>query len=358
MYRSGFRGKKHFFSINDFNREELEFINYAAKGLHRYSGGGNKLPILHGYILDPMFFEHSTRTLKSTIAAMETMGGTCLPPHMEVYSSRMKGEPKLDTLVAVSQDCDMIAIRDKSPDTMQQYMQLPDGHNLVPLINCGSGAHEHPTQCETDLRTIDKWHNTLDNLLVLIAGDLKYGRVPHSLIYGLRKFSNNKVVGFRVRDLGLTENYRDNGYEEHDISYLPEFVKQIDPNTKTVLYVTRIQWEREAQKRNQDFDSFTPERKEEIRKEIQLEEYSYEITPSVVDSTSESTIVMHALPRGPELSDELFYYHKKVKAIDQMRNSVPVRMALLGLFLGKEPEISELIGRQLDNQRVSYTSDE
>ena len=341
MSELGFRGKEHFFSINDFNREELELILYTAEILHSYSGGGNKLPILNGYILDPVFFEHSTRTLHSTIAAMETMGGSCLPPLMEVYSSRMKGESKLDTLVALSQDCDIIAIRDKTPDTMQEYMKLPKRHNLVPLVNCGSGSYEHHTQCVTDLRTIKKHLGTLDDLVVIISGDLKYGRVPHSLIYGLRKFSNNKIIGFPVKDLGLGDKYKFEGYEQHDISKLKDFVKEIPQNLNVVFYITRIQWERVAQERYPDFDQFGQEKKEEIRREIQFKEYFYDTTEEIMDNTPKNTIGLHALPRGPELTDELFFYHPKIVAIDQMRNSLPARMSIFGNILGKTSDILE-----------------
>jgi aspartate carbamoyltransferase catalytic subunit len=348
MSENGYTGPNHFLSVKDYTRDGLETILHHIEILDLYSGGGNKLNILSGYILDPVFFEHSTRTLHSTIAAMITMGGDYLPPLMEIYSSRMKGESKLDTLVALSQDCDIIAIRDKDQETMDEYTKLPKEHNLVPLVNCGSGSKGHPTQCITDLRTIKKYLDTLDDLVVLIAGDLKYGRVPHSLIQGLNKFSNNKIVGFPVKDLGLTHEYRTNGYEEHDISKLPEFVaKEIHPKTKTVVYITRIQWERIAHERHSNFDQFDQEKKEYIRKQIQLNEYFYEITPEIMNNTPENTIGLHALPRGPELSDELFLYslNPKLKPVNQMRASIATRMGILGHSLEKQSEIDELEDR-------------
>lgn len=350
----GWRDKEHLLGINDFSREEIEFILHASEILHPYSGKGNKLDILCGHILKPVFFEPSTRTLNSFVSAMITMGGDSLLSHTEIGSSREKGETKLDTLITLSQFSDIIVIRDTDPDTMNAYVKLSKKYRLVPLINCGSGADEHPTQTLLDLYSIKEELGSLDNLIFLITGDLKYGRVAHSLIHGIKKFSNNKVIGVPVKDLKLPEKYRWDEYEEYDITELIKVIKGIPSNSKVVLYVTRVQWERIAKERNPEFNRFSREEKEKLRQEIQLREYFYEITPEILDNLPETTRLLHPLPRGPEISDELFLHSlsPKIAPIDQMRYGLDVRMALLGLWCGKEAEILKLASAQPSNVQV------
>ncbi len=346
MSEMGWRGKEHLLSVKDLSPEEIKFIVYCSKILDKYSGKGNKLDILRGYILDMEFFESSTRTFKSTYSAMKTMGGDCLPD-ITSNDSRKKGEKKIDTLIASSQSCDIIAIRDSDSDTMNTYAKLPKRHRLVPLINCGSGRDEHPTQILGDSVTIDESFGGLEDLLVLILGDLKYGRVPHSLIYEMRKFSNNRIVGFPVKELKLPKEDRWDSYEEHDIGELPNFVKDIPRNQKVVLYLTRVQWERIARDRYARFDELTQEEKEKLRHDIQFKQYFYQITKENVDSTPKATKVLHPLPRGPEISDELFLYSldTKIAPVDQMRYCLGTRMAVLGLWCGKEQEILQLASK-------------
>jgi len=346
MSEIGWRGKEHLQSIKDLSQDEIKFIVHCSEILHNYSGKGSKLDVLRGHILDMEFFEPSTRTFKSTCSAMITMGGDCLQD-VTNNDSRKKGEPKLDTLIASSQSCDIIAIRDSDSNTMNEYAKLPKRHRLVPLINCGSGSEEHPTQILGDAVAISQGCGGLEDLLALIPGDLKYGRVPHSLIYALRKFPNNRIVGFYVKDLKLPEKYKWDGYEEYDISKLSNFVKDIPRNQKTVLYLTRVQWERIAKERYTGFDQLSSEEKEKLRQDIQLDEYSYQLTKETVDSTPQTTRVLHPLPRGPEISDELFLYSldPKIAPVDQMRYCLDARMAILGLWCGKEQEILKLASR-------------
>ncbi len=342
----GWRDKEHLLSIKDLSREDIESILHASKILHPYSGKGNKLNILRGHILKPVFFESSTRTLNSFVSAMITMGGDDLPPHTEIGSSREKGETKLDTLITVSQFCDIIAIRDTDPHTMSAYVKLSKKYRIVPLINCGSGADEHPTQTLLDLYTIREELGSLDNIVFLVTGDLKYSRVAHSLIHGIRKFSGNKVIGFPVKDLKLPDTYRWDGYEEYDISDLIKVIKEVPSDSKVVLYLTRVQWERIAKERTPEFDRLSRGEKEKLRQQIQLSEYFYEITPEVLDALPENSRLLHILPRGPEIGDKIFFsLNPKVIPIDQMRYGLDVRMALLGLFCGKEAEILELASR-------------
>ena len=57
----------------------------------------------------------------------------------------------------------------------------------VPIINCGDGWGEHPTQVLTDLYTIWTEKGTLDGLRILCVGDMRM-RTMHSILYAASQF--------------------------------------------------------------------------------------------------------------------------------------------------------------------------
>ena len=54
----------------------------------------------------------------------------------------------------------------------------------VPIINCGDGWGEHPTQVLTDLYTIYKELGTLDGINIMCIGDMRM-RTMHSIGYAM-----------------------------------------------------------------------------------------------------------------------------------------------------------------------------
>ena len=343
MVQIGWRGHRHLLSIDDFSREEFETIFATADSLHTYSGEGKQLDLLKGFILKPVFFEPSSRTQNSFEAAMLAMGGSTLSPHSNSTSSMEKGESEEDTIITYAQYADFLVIRHPQKNSVRNFTKLLDGQtNRAKIINAGDGPNEHPTQALMDLYSIFKKFNTLDNLTFLLVGDLKYGRTVHSLTLGARKFNNTKIVGFPVGNLKLPNALRKNDYSELDLGQLPKFIKDLNPNSKTVIYATRIQWERMAKKIHKDFDKLDSSIKNQIKREI-VSQFNYKISKELLDSTPSQTILLHPLPKGEEINDELFYSNNpKVVPIEQMRYGLSVRMAILGLFAGKEKEISTL----------------
>ena len=86
----------------------------------------------------------------------------------------------------------------------------------VPIINCGDGWGEHPTQVLTDLYTIKKELGTLDGLTYLLVGDMRM-RTMHSILFALSQYDAKAyVVG------------------PPDMALLPEFKAELD--ARNVLY--------------------------------------------------------------------------------------------------------------------------
>lgn len=339
MSQMGWRGHRHLLSIEDFSREELEVIFNVTNILHPYSGEGNQLTLLNGFILKPVFFEPSNRTQNSFEAAMLAMGGGNLSPHSSVMS-KWKGEIEEDIITTYAQYSDFLIIRHPQPNSVKHFAEILNAQdNRVRIINAGDGHNEHPTQSIFDLFTIMKEFGTLDNIIYVLVGDLKYSRAIHSLILGAKKFNEIKFFGFPVDDLHLPNEFTPSTYEEHNMEELLDFLKSLDSDSRVVIYSNRVQWERLARARHDNFDQLDDETKGKIRTGI-YKEINFQITREHLDSSPKTTLLLDPLPRVSQISDELFYSkHPKAAPIKQMRNALPVRMAVLGLFAGKEKEI-------------------
>ncbi|HUV94466.1 MAG TPA: hypothetical protein VMX14_06500, partial [Anaerolineae bacterium] len=94
--RTSFYGRD-IVSVKQFSREDLTYIFGVAdemRGIVRRVGATD---LLKGYVLANLFYEPSTRTSSSFIAAMVRLGGSVIPIHGVQYSSVSKGESLPDT---------------------------------------------------------------------------------------------------------------------------------------------------------------------------------------------------------------------------------------------------------------------
>jgi aspartate carbamoyltransferase catalytic subunit len=183
-----------------------------------------------------------------------------------------------------------------------------------PVINAGDGTREHPTQTMIDLYTIWRERGRIDGLTIGLLGDLKYGRAPTSLIYGLTKFKVNRLYLISPPELRIRDEVRDY-LNNHDIDYVETVdLKEVLPELD-VLYVTRIQKERFPD----------PTEYERVRG-------SYQVNTQLLEDAKDDFMILHPLPRVDEISHEVdntkyAYYFK------QARYGVPIRMALLKLVI-------------------------
>jgi len=183
------------------------------------------------------------------------------------------------------------------------------------VINAGDGTHEHPTQALLDAYTI-KQHLKQDSadlsgVKVLIVGDILHSRVARSNVLLLTKLGATVtlVAPPTLFPVGV-ENW------PVKISYnLDEEITQCD-----VVMMLRIQLERMS-------DSFFPTAQEYSKR--------YGLNSSRLARLSKDAIVMHPGPmnRGLEISAESADDLKSV-IIDQVKNGVAVRMAVLYELLG------------------------
>lgn len=310
-FTSGFY-QKDILSVSQFSKADLDYIFERAQEMLAMCETWGTCDLLKGYTLACVFYEPSTRTSSSFIAAMERLGGKVIPITEGIqYSSVSKGESLIDSMITLEQYCDVIVLRHPeigSSATAAKYVKAP-------IINAGDGAGEHPTQALLDLFTIQRELGTLDGLKVAMVGDLRYGRTVHSLTRLLSQYdvSLRFVSPDTLRlPMDLMNELIDKGLNVRETNKVSDVIENAD-----VLYVTRIQKERFS----------------DLAQYEEVKNY-FVISPDLMAQAKEKMVVMHPLPRVGEIE---YKVDKDPRAayFRQVQNGLYVRMALLAAVLGQ-----------------------
>ncbi len=318
---------RHLIDTTDFSVDELYGLIDTATDIianpNKYSEAckGKKLATL--------FFEPSTRTRLSFEAAMLELGGSVLGFSDGGSSSAAKGESVADTAKVVSCYADIIAMR--SP---KEGAALVAAHNAgIPVINAGDGGHCHPTQTLADLLTIYRRKSRLGGLTVGFCGDLKYGRTVHSLIAALSRYDDVKVVLISPEELRLPDYVKNNVLEKCEMEYVETRSLEKAIPSLDVLYMTRIQRERFADK-----------------DEYERLKDSYILTVEKLADAKSDMIILHPLPRVNEISVKVDA-DSRACYFEQALNGKYMRMALI-LKLLEEAQAHPKNSQPFDGEEI------
>ena len=304
--------QKDVVSIADFSKDDIEGILDLAEKMVPYAKGEKVRRSLDGKILGNLFFEPSTRTKLSFESAAYRLGCDVIDVSEVSKTSIAKGETLADTIKIIDSYCDVTVLRHPHEGAARLAAKFSDH----PVINAGDGAGAHPTQTLLDLFTMRRSKGTLDDLNIVLVGDLKYGRTVHSLAYALCKF-NMRITLVSPESLrmpgDIVSHLDANGRRPVITEYLDDAVADAD-----VLYVTRIQRERFPDP-----------------SEYQKVAGTYRIDNALLNEAKSDMIVMHPLPRVDEIAPEVDGT-PHAKYFEQAANGVPVRMALLNGIMGGE----------------------
>jgi len=307
---SGFYGQD-IISVNQFGRNNLTYIFGVADEMRAIVRRVGSSDLLKGHVLACVFYEPSTRTSSSFIAAMSRLGGTVIPINEVRYSSVTKGESLPDTIRTLESYADVIVLRHPEVGASEVAAE----YARKPIINAGDGVGEHPTQALLDLYTIRSELDRIDGLHVAMVGDLRYGRTVHSLSRLLCRYDVKMTfVSPEILRLPLDvmNEVKGQGKEVNETYDVHEVIKDAD-----VLYVTRVQRERFADQAQYE----------------EVKDY-YVITPELMEKAKERMVIMHPLPRVSEISYAIDD-DPRAAYFRQMENGMYIRMALLAAVLGK-----------------------
>jgi len=264
-------------------------------------------------ILATLFYEPSTRTRLSFESAMLKLGGNIISTeNAKEFSSAIKGESLEDTIRIISSYADIIVLRHFEEGAAKVAASV----SYVPIINGGDGSGQHPTQALLDIYTIWKEIGRIENLTVVMVGDLKHGRTVRSLCYLLGKFKGIKIIFVAPKHLLIKDDIK--GYlKRHNVEFeeqteLDRYLPKAD-----VVYMTRIQKERMS---NEEYQS---------AKEM------YSITDESLKLLNKNARLLHPLPHIEEikLSLKTEQEDKRVAYFRQAKNGLYIRMALLSYLL-------------------------
>ena len=302
-----------FVTTQDLSREQIDGILDLALSYEDIVRETQVSHVLAGKILATLFYEASTRTRLSTESAMRRLGGRVISvADMRGTSSVWKGESLIDTVRTVQNYADALAIRHFEAGAGQTAAEFSD----VPIINCGDGANEHPTQAMLDLLTVRRERGSIDGQTIALVGDHKHSRPTNSLIYALSNYDVRLIMvspPSLVTQRKVFEEGKRRGLRLEETDDLRGALKDAD-----VVYIFRIQKERFKD----------PAEYDQVKG-------SYEMDRAMLEETGRDDItVMHPMPRIDELSYDVDDYPGACY-FRQAFNGVLVRMALLALLLGK-----------------------
>ena len=297
---------QHLISIPDLSNEQLECLLDTALRLKREP----RYNLLEGRLIGSCFFEPSTRTRLSFETAVQRLGGKVIGFSDGANTSAKKGETMADTARIISSYTDAIIIRHPKDGAARVLSEF----SAVPVINAGDGTNQHPSQTLLDLVTIQETQGRLDNLVIAMAGDLKYGRTVHSLAQAMKRHQAEFIFvsppSLAMPDY-ITEELDAAGCRYQILPSLEEAARHAD-----ILYMTRVQRER--------FDE----------QEFAKIQGKFNLEAATLAQAKPNLRVLHPLPRvdeiHPNVDGTVYAYY-----FEQAKNGVFARMAMLSLVLNE-----------------------
>ncbi len=304
-------------SLKDFSRDEFFRVFQVADDLRPFARDRRNTDLLKDKTLLTAFYQPSTRTRLSTEAAMHRLGGHVLgfADAKMTRAGDFYQESIKDTFHMLEYYGDVIAIRHFQQGAPHEAARWAS----VPVINCGDGWGEHPTQVLTDLYTILLEKGTLDGLTYLLVGDMRM-RTMHSILYALSQFDAEAIV-VGPKDMSLLPEFKAE-LDELNVAYREAADVRDVIGEADVIYMEPVV--------QADYTSSRVERGEKVG----LTPRQFVVTRDLLRRKAKrSSIILHSLPRMDELPVDVdATRHQRYWA--EAFNGVCLRMALLSLLLG------------------------
>ena len=305
---------KHFINLKDISAKDLRKIISDAKKRKSLRKKLSTLEVdkgapLKGKILIQMFEKASSRTRISFYLAIKQLGGGTLTLRSNELHLGQGGESIADTAKILSTYGDGFMMRtdsDKKIEDFKKYLS-------VPIIN-GLSPSSHPTQVLSDIFTVEEiMKKPISKLNICWIGDSN--NVLDSLIAASVKFSFKLNIGCP---------------------------KKFEPGKEVRAWVKRnnkkIYIFNDAKKAVFGSDVIFSDKvislNDKVNKKKKIQEFrNFKIDTGLM-KFSNSAIFLHCLPRGDEVSEDVFL-GKKSHVWQQALNRVHVQKSILLYCFGK-----------------------
>ena len=301
---------KHFINLKDIPSKELKKIILDAKKRKNIRGNNNTLDTdkdypLKGKLLIQMFEKSSLRTRLSFYIAIKQLAGGALTLRSDELHLGKGSESLADTAKIISTFGNAFMLRTDSDKKLQEFRK----YMTIPIIN-GLSPSSHPTQVLSDIFTIEEIKKKpISKLLICWIGDAN-NNVINSLIEASVKFS------FKL-NIGSPRKYQPN-------KNLLKWAKS--NNGKIKIFNDCIKAAKES---DVVFTDKVISMNDKVNKEKKLKEFkNFKVTKTIMNYAKKDAIFLHCLPRGKEVSDEVFL-GKQSKVWQQALNRIYVQKSIL-----------------------------
>ena len=306
---------KHFINLKDISAKDLRKIIVDAKKRKKLRKKLSTLEVdkgspLKGKILIQMFEKASSRTRISFYLAIKQLGGGTLTLRSNELHLGQGGESISDTAKILSTYGDGFMLRtdsDKKIEDFKNYLSIP-------IIN-GLSPSSHPTQVLSDVFTAEEIKKKpISKLNICWIGDSN--NVLDSLIAASVKFSFKLSIGCP---------------------------KKFEPGQKVKNWVKKNKKKififNNAKKAVKGADVIFSDKvislNDKVNKKKKIEQFKqFKIDKKLISYAKKDCIFLHCLPRGSEVSEEVFL-GKKSHVWQQAQNRVHVQKSILLYSFGK-----------------------
>lgn len=306
---------RHFLTLKDFSREEIEYLLDLAAKLKDEKKKGITGDRLKGKNIALLFEKPSTRTRCAFVVGARDEGA--FPEYLGKDDIQLgHKESVADTARVLGRMFDGIEFRGFKHSTVEELAKYAG----VPVWN-GLTDEYHPTQILADLLTMKEHFGKIEGLNFVYVGDGR-NNMANSLMIGMTKLGVNMTV-LTPKSLqpskeliSLCEGYAKSSGAKLLISDNTDTVKDAD-----VIYTDVWASMGEEDKAKERIELLRP----------------YQVNTELMKKTGkESTIFMHCLPavKGYEVTEDVFESAKSV-VFDEAENRMHTIKAVMVATLGK-----------------------
>ncbi len=306
---------KHFINLKDIPAKDLRKIIIDAK---RRKSLRRKLSTLEtdndeplkGKLLIQIFEKSSLRTRLSFYLAIKQLGGGTLTLRSDELHLGQGGESIADTAKILSTYGDGFMLRTDSNKKVENFKK----YLSIPIIN-GLSPSSHPTQVLSDIFTVEEIMNKpISKLNICWIGDSN--NVLDSLIAASVKFS------FKL-SIGCPKKFEPGNEVRNWVKKNNKKIYIYNNAKKAVIGADVI------------FSDKVISLNDKVNKKKKIQEFkNFKIDNKLMSYAKKNCIFLHCLPRGNEVSDDVFL-GKKSHVWQQALNRVHVQKSILLYCFGK-----------------------
>ncbi len=300
---------KNFINLKDISIRDLRKILADAKKRKNNRKKFDTLKVdidkpLKNKLLIQMFEKSSLRTRLSFYLAIKQLGGGTLTLRSNELHLGDGGESLEDTAKILSTYGDGFMLRTDNDEKIESFKN----YLSIPLIN-GLSPSSHPTQVLSDIFTVEEIKKKpISKLNISWIGDSN--NVLNSLIVASVKFN------FKFK-IGCPKNYQP---KKFILDWVKKNNKKIDiySNAKKAILNADVVFADKVISLN-----------DKVNKKKKLSEFrNFKITSKLFSLARKDCILLHCLPRGSEVEQEVFS-SKQSKVWQQALNRVHVQKSIL-----------------------------